>query len=402
MREQLVKAFRETFGEEPAVIVCAPGRVNLLGEHVDYNEGWVLPAAIDRAVWLAVSPAGDDQVTLHALDLNEQGSFHLSNVNPNSPPGSSGAIQNPKSEIQNRKFWLNYPAGVAWVLQKAGYSLPGLKGVYSSTVPIGAGVSSSAAVEVAFILAWETLAGLNLSGMARARLGQQVENEYLGLKSGIMDQFASVHGAADHLILVDCRTLQHELIPYPAGSTIVVADSGVSRELAGSEYNVRRSQCEEAVELLRPYLPDIRTLRDVNPEQFELYAHRLPELLRRRARHVVEECARVLEGVERLRRGDLDGFGRLVRQSHISLRDLYEVSILELNVLAATAWQVPGCYGARLTGAGFGGCVIAIVRENAAGAVQQAMSDAYDQEFGRRPDIFTCEVADGAGVVEEE
>jgi galactokinase len=169
--------------------------------------------------------------------------------------------------------------------------------------------------------------------------------------------------------------------------------------LAGSEYNVRRSQCEEAVELLRPYLPHIHTLRDISPEEFERYAYRLPDLLRRRARHVVEECARVLEGVERLRRGDLTGFGALVRQSHVSLRDLYEVSILELNVLAAAAWQVPGCYGARLTGAGFGGCVIAVVREEAAGEVQQMMSDAYQQEFGRRPDIFVCEVANGAGVV---
>lgn len=388
MKQQVTQAFRETFGEEPAVIIRAPGRVNLLGEHVDYNEGWVLPAAIDRAVWLAVSPAADDHVTLRALDLDEQATFHLSEINPR------GASGNPKS-------WLNYPAGVAWVLQKAGHSLGGLRGVYTSTVPIGAGVSSSAAVEVAFILAWEALSSLSLSGLDRARLGQQVENEYLGLKSGIMDQFASVHGAADHVILIDCRTLRHELIPYPAGTAIVVADSGVRRELAISEYNVRRSQCEEAVELLRPYIPHIRTLRDVSTEEFELYAHRLPDLLRRRARHVVEECARVLEGVELLRQGDMAGFGALVRQSHISLRDLYEVSILELNVLAAAAWQVPGCYGARLTGAGFGGCVIAVVREDAAGEVQAMMVDAYQQEFGRRPDVFVCEVSEGASIIND-
>jgi galactokinase len=386
IKDQLTTAFQETFGEEPAVIIRAPGRVNLLGEHVDYSEGWVLPAAIDRAVWLAVSSTNADHVTLRALDLEEQATFHLSEINP-------------KSAIGNPKSWLNYPAGVAWVLQKAGHSLGGLKGVYTSTVPIGAGVSSSAAVEVAFILAWETLSGLALSGMERARLGQRVENEYLGLKSGIMDQFASVHGAADHLILLDCRTLHHELIPFPAGTAIVVADSGVRRELATSEYNLRRSQCEEAVELLRPYLPHIRTLRDVSTEEFERYAHRLPDLLRRRARHVVEECARVLEGSDLLRRGDMAGFGTLVRQSHISLRDLYEVSILELNVLAAAAWQLPGCYGARLTGAGFGGCVIALVREEAAAAAQAAMSDAFQQEFGRQPDIFVCEVSEGAKVL---
>jgi galactokinase len=346
----------------------------------------VLPAAIDRAVWLAVSPAEDNHVTLRALDLDQQATFHLSDVNP-------------QSLTSNSQSWLNYPAGVAWVLQKAGYSLSGLKGVYTSTIPIGAGISSSAAVEIAFILAWETLSGLSLSGMERARLGQRVENEYLGLKSGIMDQFASVHGAADHLILLDCRTLRHELIPYPAGTAIVVADSGVRRELASSEYNVRRSQCEEAVELLRPYIPHLRTLRDVSTEEFELYAHRLPDLLRRRARHVVEECARVLVGAELLRRGHMDGFGALVRQSHVSLRDLYEVSILELNVLAAAAWQVPGCYGARLTGAGFGGCVIAVVRKEAAGEVQQMMSDAYQQEFGRKLNIFVCEVANGARII---
>lgn len=381
--EYINSAFRQIFGHNPAVTVRAPGRVNLLGEHVDYNEGWVLPCAIDRAVWLAAAPNNRGLARIHALDMQQQGQFALADYRP---PGGH----------KTDHAWLNYPAGVAWAMQEAGHALTGIDVVFTSTVPIGAGVSSSAAVEAAFILAWEALSGLTLSTLDKARLGQRSENGFLGVQSGIMDQYASLHGAENQLILLDCRSLTHELIPFPAGTSIVVADSGIRRQLAHSEYNTRRQQCEQAVALLQPYLPGLRALRDLTPADLQRYAHRLPGEVRRRARHVVEECQRVLAGAEALRQGDLTSFGQAVNQSHISCRDLYEISILELDVLAATAWEVPGCYGARLTGAGFGGCVIAIANNTAVPALSQALTTAYRAEFGREPQLFTAQVAAGA------
>ena len=294
--DQIVGAFQALYGHSPAVVVRAPGRVNLLGEHVDYNEGWVMPAAIDRAAWLAVEAVAEPSVTLHAVDFGEYARFELNQLQPKGEPSAA--------------HWIDYPAGVAWAMQTAGYTLPGLRGVLHSDVPIGAGVSSSAAVETAFVLAWEALAGLTLTGLQRAALGRQAENGYLGLQSGIMDQFASLHAAADQLILLDCRSLTHELVPLSAETTLLIADSGVRRQLVGSEYNTRRAECAAAVALLQPYLPAVRALRDVSPAQFEPVAHRLPLPVRRRAQHVVEECARVLDGAARLRQGDLAGFGR--------------------------------------------------------------------------------------------
>lgn len=381
LKEKVTTAFRERFGRGPSVVIRAPGRVNLLGAHVDYNEGWVMPAAIDRAVWLAAGHAEGDRVTVCALDMEEEAGFSLSTL---SRPDGANEIR-----------WIGYPRGVAWVLQRSGYSVAAMEAVLASDVPIGAGVSSSAAVEVAFISAWEALGQLQLSGLKKAQLGQRAENEYVGVASGIMDQFASLHGASDHLILLDCRTLEHELIALPPGTAFLVADSGVRRELAGSNYNERRRQCEEAVTVLQDYLPNIRALRDVTPEDFELYAHRLPIDVRRRARHVVEECTRVLDGARLLGEEDVAAFGALIRRSHTSSRDLYEVSIPELDLLAASAWQTQGCYGARLTGAGFGGCVVALVDAQAAATVAQAMQEAFRAEFSRTPAIFTTRAADG-------
>ena len=380
----VAQLFRQQFGRAPAVVVRAPGRVNLLGAHVDYNEGWVLPAAINRAAWVAAAPNDDDNVSVAAVDFGERETFSL-----------AGVADRPATTT-----WLDYARGVAWVLQEAGHHLPGIDVVLTSDVPIGAGVSSSAAVEMAFVTAWEALAGLTLSGLEKAQIGRRAENEYLGVASGIMDQFASVHGAHDHLILLDCRTLAYELIPLPPGLAILVADSGIRRELANSNYNERRRQCEAAVAGLRPYLPGIRALRDVSPEEFALYAHRLEPVLRRRAQHVVEECGRVLAGAVALRAGDVVAFGRAIRRSHASSRDLYEVSIPELDVLAAIAWQTPGCYGARLTGAGFGGCVAVLAQATLADAISYAMQVAYQEEFGRDLTVFSVQAADGAAVIE--
>jgi galactokinase len=400
MREKVINSFRQRFGREPEVVVRAPGRINLLGEHVDYNEGWVLPAAIDRAVWLAAAANDSRTARLWALDLGQEAILDLDLLHVKdgtwAPSRSEDKARGDSEAESQGNNWAALPAGVAWAFKEAGHSPAGMDALFGSDVPMGAGVSSSAAVEMAFVLAWEALGNLTLDGTSRALLGQRAENGFLGVQSGIMDQFASANGRAGYVLRLDCRSLQSELIPVPEAITFLVASSGVERALAGSEYNLRREQCEEAVHRLQAYLPHVRALRDVGSEPLELHAHYLPLELRRRAQHVVAECARVLAGVEALRAGDMSAFGSLVRQSHISLRDLYEVSIPELDVLAATAWQVPGCYGARLMGAGFGGSVLIVSAREAAAEVQRALAEAFERHFARTPALFACQVAEGA------
>jgi galactokinase len=383
--DPITAAFRERFGRAPEVMVRAPGRVNLLGAHVDYNDGFVLPGAIDRAVWLAAARARGPAGRLCALDLAADVAFE--------PPDSE------KPHASDERRWADYPRGVAWVLRDTGHEVTPLDAVYGGDLPMGAGVSSSAAVEVAFFLAFEALCGFTLAGAERARLGRRVENEVLGVGSGVMDQFASIHGRAGHVVLLDCRSLEHELIPLPAEMAVLVSDTGVRRSLVGSRFNDRRSECQRAVELLRAELPWIEALRDVALAELERCASLLPEPLLGRARHVVEECARVLAGAEALRAGRLDDFGELVRASHRSSRDLYEVSIPELDLLAETAWSVPGCYGARLTGAGFGGCVTAAVHRDAIDELERAQRAAFAARFGREPVTLRCRIDDGAAVI---
>lgn len=385
MLERVLELFHLRFGREPQTLVRAPGRVVLLGAHVDYNEGWVLPAAIDRAVYVAAAPLKGDKVTLYAREFNQQESFNLHQLSRQSRPADS---------------WLRYPLGLAWSLRQSGHPLRGMEAVIASDVPMAAGVSSSAALEMALLMAWERLGDFHLEGLERAAVGRRAENEYLGVRSGIMDQFASVQGVRDHMILLDCRSLDYELIPVPAGTAVIVVDSGVRRQLATIDYNARPRECRQAVDILSRYLPEVHALRDVSQEAFATHAHRLPSLLRRRAKHVIEECARVLAGAEALRQADLLTFGHLICQSQVSSRDNYENSTPELDLLATTAWQVPGCYGARFAGGGFGGVMQVFCREEAVAAIQKALEDTFEGEFGRRPPMFTCKIADGAGVID--
>jgi galactokinase len=386
-RKSLINKFGNKYGRRPDYLIRAPGRVNLLGAHVDYNEGWVLPGAIDRSIWLAAGASHDSKIRIESLDLGGEIRLDVSEV---------PAIRRNKTKMQRLPGWSKFPLGVAWVLGQEEKELTGLNAMFTGDIPIGAGVSSSAAVEIAFIMAWELIAGFSLSDRERAQLGQRVENEFLGVSSGIMDQYASVFGKEDHLILLDCRTIDHRLIPLPRTTGIIVADSGVRRELANSKYNLRRDQCLDALSIIQQEMPWVRALRDVSVKEFQDLANSLPEVLRMRAQHVVEECARVLEGVQALESGDLAHFGDVIIRSHISSRYLYEVSIEELDVLAEAAWETPGCYGARLTGAGFGGCVVAYVEQESREYVAQAMSDAFSERFGLEPSIFTCKVDDGA------
>ena len=388
LHETIIANFQECFGEAPAHVVRAPGRVNLLGEHVDYNDGFVLPIAIDREVWLAFSPSDTDQTTLRAVDMSENASFTLQTL-----PA--------KTDISGKELptWALYPAGVMWALKEAGLATPAIKGAYTSNVPQGSGLSSSAAVEMAFVLAWQTLGGWKLSPMERALLGQKAENQYVGVNCGIMDQFASACGERDRLLHLDCRSLEWHTLPLRNDIAIVIADTKMRRALTSGEYNKRRADCEEAVRILSETLPGIKSLRDVSVDAFNQHASRLPERVEKRARHVVEEIERSARAIPLLKEGNMQEFGKLINQCHASLRDLYEVSIPELDTMARVAQSLPGCYGARLTGAGFGGCTVNLVAGESVDMFSKALAAGYEEETGFPPEIYICSASNGAELV---
>lgn len=388
LHEIAVTKFREHFGEAPAHVVRAPGRVNLLGEHVDYNDGFVLPIAIDRATWLAFCPHTMAQTTLRAADLSEEISFASETLHTKTD-----------ADGQPLPIWALYPAGVMWALKDAGLAIPALKGLYASEVPQGAGLSSSASVEMAFVLAWQALGGWNLSPMARALLGQKAENKYVGVNSGIMDQFASACGEPDRLLHLDCRSLEWQTLPLAKDVVIIIADTKMRRTLTSGEYNERRADCEEAVRILSEKLPGIRSLRDVPLETFNAHASQLTRRIEMRARHVVEEIERTQRAIPLLEQGDIVRFGNLLNQCHASLRDLYEVSIPELDILVEIAQGLPGCYGARLTGAGFGGCTVNLVASEQAAAFSNALALSYETETGFPPEIYICSASKGAELI---
>jgi galactokinase len=381
----LTNPFRQQFNGLPSVLARAPGRVNLLGEHVDYNEGFVLPVAIDRAVQVAVAPTSDEIVTLVALDLNERVSFSLDRLGE-------------KIDVNGDRLptWARYPAGVAYVLKQEGLAVRGVRGVFTSDVPIGAGLSSSAAVEVAFAVTWRSLGEWKRDALQLAQLCQRAENQYVGVNCGLMDQFASACGMEGDALYFDTRSLEWQPVPLPPRTAVVIADSGVRRSLAASAYNERRASCEQAVEILRQYMPNIHSLRDVSSVEFAAYSEFLPPTVRKRTEHVIKEIARVQDAVIALRRGDAQLFGGLMYSGHASLRDLYEVSCPELDALVNIARQQPGCFGARLTGAGFGGCTVNLVEEASAQAFIQNLKVAYQEQTGRQAQVYLCKASAGA------
>jgi galactokinase len=386
-KHALLARFRERFSAEAQFFARAPGRVNLLGEHVDYNDGPVLPAAIDRAIYLAARPTYDDLVSLLALDLGESISFKLEDLER-------------KVDVTGQPLpvWASYPAGVAWALRKAGYNLSGMQVAYTSDLPTGSGLSSSAAVEVGFGMLWNISRELGIDRLALARLCQQAENAYVGVACGLMDQFSSACGVEGHALFFDTRSLEYRPVPLPQGMSIVIADSGMRRNLTDSGYNVRRQSCEQAVMLLQQYLPSIRSLRDVSPPEFAAYRDFLPPEVRRRAEHVVREIARVFSAVSALQRQDAQIFGALMYSSHSSLRDLYEVSLPELDTLVTIARGLPGCLGARMTGGGFGGCTVNLVEASQAGGFMQGLGEAYYRQTQRQAQVFICQASAGVEV----
>lgn len=376
LQERVTTAFQEHFNAAPRYIVRAPGRVNLIGEHTDYNDGFVLPMAIDRATWIALSPRNDGQVEIYSLDFDQTVSFSLGHFE--------------KSDVR----WLEYFKGVAWVLQEAGHRLNGWTGVVTGDVPIAAGLSSSASVELATARAFATTSGLDWQPAAMARLAQRAENQWVGMNCGIMDQMISAAGVAGTALLIDCRTLDTENVPLPPGTVIVVLDTATRRGLVDSAYNERRKQCEAAAQFF-----GVPALRDVSLAEFERRAAELDDLTRRRARHVISENERTLAAAQAMKAGDAEKLGQLMNASHLSLRDDFEVSSDALNVMVECAQAQAGCYGARMTGAGFGGCAVALVRADAADAFAAQVEQAYHNATHVQPNIYICVPSNGAEVV---
>ncbi len=375
--QSLVKFFQEKWQGAPDLCVRAPGRVNLIGEHTDYNDGFVLPMAIDRAIWIALRRRPDRWVKVHFADTQRYGEFHLDAIR-HSDSGS-----------------LEYVKGVAWALQEEGFFLRGWEGVIMGDVPIGAGLSSSAALEVACARAFSSTAEIPWDPVKMALLSQKAENQWVGVQCGIMDQLISACGQEGHALLIDCRSLELTHVPIPDTARIVILDTGTRRGLADSAYNERRAACERTAQQF-----GVKALRDITMEEFERRANELDEITRRRVRHVITENDRTLRAARALQAGDLRQFGRLMVESHKSLRDDYEVSSPALNAMVEIALQQPGCLGARMTGAGFGGCAVALVETAVAESFSQTVAQLYQQKTGNEPSVYICRASAGACLVE--
>jgi galactokinase len=382
LQQQVTAAFAEHFPGDAPRLFQAPGRVNLIGEHTDYNDGFVLPVAIDRQVMLAARLRADARVRLWSVSFRQSSEFNLDSIvpDPDAP-------------------WSNYVRGVALMLQGHGFKMQGMDAVIGGNVPIGSGLSSSAAIEVATAVTWRDLCALDLPAVELARLCQRAENEFVGMKCGIMDQFIAALGASGHALLIDCRSLEYERVPLPVGVSVVVCDTMKRRGLVDSAYNQRRRECEQGVERLHRHLPQVRALRDVTSADLARFGHELPATVLQRCRHVVSENDRTLQAVAALRAGDVQQFGRLMDLSHASLRDDYEVSCAELDAMVEAARGIPGCLGARMTGAGFGGCTVNWVHAEDAAAFARAVAEGYRARTGVSPEVYVCAASAGAGEV---
>ena len=380
--QELIDEFRLAFpGREPEVVASAPGRVNLIGEHTDYNEGFVLPIAIGRYVRYVAAPRDDRQVNLVSLNFRKRTSFSLDDIR----------------RAEGDEAWSNYPRGVAWALQEKGIRLRGMDAVVHGDVPLGSGLSSSAAIEVATAVLFQALDGFDLDGVSTALLCQMAENVFVGVNCGIMDQFISRLAQKDNALLIDCRSLEYRYVRIPEiGYRFVVADTGKRRGLVDSEYNARRRECEQAAAFFTRHRPEVRSLRDVTLEELLEAKDSIDPIVFKRAHHVITENERTLQAVRLLESGDMEGFGELMNASHESLRDDYGVSCAELDAMVEEARKVPGVLGARMTGAGFGGCTVSLVREDAVEQLLDVLPRAYTARTGLKPELYVFEATGGA------
>ncbi len=372
-------AFQEHFDDQSPLLFRAPGRVNLIGEHTDYNDGFVLPTAINHQVVIATRRRDDRQVNIFSLDFDQWDRFTLDNLS--------------KSPDQT---WSNYVRGVAWSLQEDGHKLTGMDAVIAGDVPIGAGLSSSAATEVVTGYALLQLAGIEVDRVKLALAAQRAENDFVGMRCGIMDQYISCLGQVNHALLIDCRDLGYESVSLSSEVSVIIVDSNVHRGLVDNEYNTRREECEEAARHF-----GVPALRDVDEETFFARADELSPVVRRRARHVITENARTVAAAKALQANDFETVGKLMNASHVSMRDDFEISRRELDVLVKIAQDVDGVYGARLTGAGFGGCIVALATNEATKAVEKAVKAKYPAATGLEASIYICQASEGASEVQD-
>ena len=375
MKAQAIQAFEARFGTTPEYIIRSPGRVNLIGEHTDYNDGFVLPMAIDRAIWLAIQKREDQNVVLHSLVFPDDLAFSL-------------------QDLQYNKGWGKYVSGVAWALQQEGYPTFGWEGVLLSDIPIGAGLSSSAALEMAAAKAFSIIGDWTFDRLKMAKIGQRTENEWVGANTGIMDQTIAVSGQAGHALLIDCRDLSTQHVRLPDHVSVVILDSSTRHSHTDSGYNVRREECETAARFF-----GASHLRDVTLKDFVLRSADLGDAPRRRARHVITENERVLLAVSALSEGNVIEMGKLMNESHASMRDDFEITIEEIDLLADLAQSETGCLGARLTGGGFGGCVVALVENQSVEQFTKNVQFTYAQRTGLEAKGYVCQPANGVEVI---
>ncbi len=378
----LAQAFGLRFGRA-AVVSRAPGRVNLIGEHTDYNDGFVMPAALDFATLVAAAPRADRRVRVYSQFMDETREFDLDAPQP-----------------AGDHAWSDYVFGVAAKLEEAGRRLAGADLAVWSDVPLGAGLSSSAALEVGAAHALLAASGLPFDPVEAAKVGQRAENEFVGMRCGIMDQYIAACGVAGNALLIDCRSLESRLVPIAPNLRLVITNSGVRHQHAGGEYNDRRTACEEGVRLLAPHLGPIAALRDVAPEALQRWRAALPDLIYRRCRHIVTENARVLEAETALKTGDFAACGAAMNASQTSMRDDFEITCPEIDFLADFAQGLDGVYGSRMTGGGFGGCTVSLVEADAVDPMKEALVAAYRDAYGLTAEVFVCQPSDGAGFVE--
>ncbi|MCW4049914.1 MAG: galactokinase [Candidatus Bathyarchaeota archaeon] len=366
------EVFKEVYGYESGVTVySAPGRVNLIGEHTDYNDGYVLPTPIDRYIWVAAAPRKDCSVRMYAADFQENMKFTLDAIKYNT-----------------KHRWANYVQGVAKILMEEGHSLRGMDLVITGDVPLGAGLSSSAALEMAALRAFQDLNKLSIDPVDAAYIGKRAENEFVGVQCGVMDQFVSSLGEHGKAILIDCRTNDNRLIELDPAYCVVIVNTMKVRELEDSAYNERRAQCEEAVTILQNHCPEVKALRDFSTEQLLNHWEELPEVIKRRARHVVTENQRVLDAVKCLEAGDMEMFGELMYDSHESLRHDYEVSCRHLDVLVDATLGMDYVAGARMTGAGFGGCTVNLVENDKVEKFISEIKERYFNGTAKRAEVY--------------
>ena len=373
--QRVIRGFERRYSQRPPLVVRSPGRVNLIGEHTDYNAGFVLPMAIDLGIWVALQPRRDRWVMAHSLDFSETSRFSLDKLHRSS------------------MGWGEYMKAVAWALQEAGGRLLGWEGVISGNIPRGAGLSSSAALELAAARAFAAVSDLPWDAREMAFICQRAENEWLRMNCGIMDQMACALGVKGHALFIDCRSLEARPVPLPPGMSVVVLDSATRRGLVDSAYNQRRIQCEIAALTL-----GVPALRNLTLAQLELQADKLDEVTFRRARHVVTENKRCLQAAGAMQRGDVREFGTLMNASHASLRDDFEVSTVELDAMVSYAINAAGCFGARLTGAGFGGCAVALVDRQATPGFLKQVARCYQADTGHKMRAYACDAMPGVEV----